>query len=57
MIMGDPDIYKMISNLFKSVVRGEIEVPIDQVFPLEQASNAHKRAEIRGRLGRVIMVP
>ncbi|MDV8158119.1 MULTISPECIES: zinc-binding dehydrogenase [Acinetobacter] len=55
--MGDPDIYKMISNLFKSVVRGEIEVPIDQVFPLEQASNAHKRAEIRGRLGRVIMVP
>lgn len=57
MIMSDPDIYKMIAKLFDSVVRGEIHVPIDQVFPLEQAVTAHRRAEKRGRIGRVIMIP
>jgi len=39
------------------VAAGELEAVIDRVYPLSEAAAAHRRAEERGRIGRVVMTP
>jgi NADPH2:quinone reductase len=56
-IMTEPDVHAMVGDLLLQAARGELKAPIDATFPLAQAASAHRRAEERGRLGRVIMVP
>ncbi|CAM5556507.1 quinone oxidoreductase family protein [Eoetvoesiella caeni] len=56
-IMGEADNRKMIADLLKQAVRGDLKVPIDASFALSDAASAHQRAEERGRIGRVIMLP
>jgi len=56
-IMGEPETRMMIDDLLQQAARGELKTPIDSTFPLSEAADAHRRAEERGRIGRVIMVP
>jgi NADPH:quinone reductase-like Zn-dependent oxidoreductase len=56
-IMARPDVRRLVEDALQQVAAGEIEVPIDAVFPLSDAVAAHTRAQERGRLGRVVMVP
>jgi NADPH2:quinone reductase len=56
-MMAEPFVHQMIGSLLEQVARGELTVPIDAVYPLSEASAAHARAEQRGRLGRVVMIP
>ena len=56
-VMGDPPVRALIDDLLKQALAGELEVPIDATFPLSEAAAAHRRAEQRGRIGRVIMIP
>lgn len=56
-IMGEPEPYALIEGLLQDVARDRLWVPIDSTFPLEQAGAAHRRAQERGRLGRVIITP
>ena len=56
-IMGEPENYEIIRDLLEQARQGELKVPIDAIFPLSAAAAAHRRAEERGRIGRVIIVP
>jgi len=56
-VMAEPSVHQMIDSLLEQVARGELTVPIDAVYPLAEASAAHRRAEQRGRAGRVVMIP
>ncbi|HBO76622.1 MAG TPA: alcohol dehydrogenase, partial [Cupriavidus sp.] len=56
-VMGEPDVHALIDDLLQQALRGELKVPIDATFTLAEAAAAHRRAEERGRIGRVIMVP
>ena len=56
-IMGDATGYRLVEDVLKLAASGTLRVPIDATFPLAQAADAHRRAEERGRIGRVIMVP
>lgn len=53
----DPAAQSAIATVFDLAASGELVAPIDAVFPLSQAADAHARAEQRGRIGRVIMTP
>jgi len=53
--MRDPEPRKLVEALFPMARDGGIRLPIDATFPLSQANAAHRRAEERGRIGRVIM--
>jgi len=44
-----------LEELAAMLERGELEVPIDQVFPLAQASEAHQRVETEERIGAVVL--
>jgi NADPH2:quinone reductase len=48
-------IHAMITDLIKRVARGELQVHIDQVFPLAEAAAAHAYIESRAAFGRVVM--
>jgi NADPH:quinone reductase-like Zn-dependent oxidoreductase len=52
-----PAIYRTVSQLLEAVAEGRMEVVIDRVFPLHEASKAHEYAETAKPLGRVVMVP
>jgi NADPH2:quinone reductase len=56
-IVGEPATRALIDGLIKQAAGGDLKVPIDATFPLSEAATAHRRAEERGRIGRVIMVP
>lgn len=56
-VMGEPEVHALIDDLLQQALRGEIKVPIDATFALADAAAAHRRAEERGRIGRVVMVP
>jgi NADPH2:quinone reductase len=56
-IIGEPATRVVIDDLLKQAANGDLKVPIDETFPLSEAAAAHRRAEERGRIGRVIMVP
>ena len=53
----DDGVYERMETALGQAATGELKVPIDKVFPLSEAAAAHARAEERGRIGRVIMVP
>ncbi|MGO7830091.1 zinc-binding dehydrogenase [Rhizobium leguminosarum] len=46
-----------VSQLLEAVAEGRMEVVIDRVIPLHEASKAHEYAETAKPLGRVVMVP
>lgn len=46
---------ELVNELMVRAAKGELIVPIDSQFPLERAAEAHARAEVRGRLGRVFI--
>lgn len=48
---------KMIEGLLADVAKGELQVVIDQKFPLKDAGAAHAYIEGRGSFGRVLLVP
>ena len=56
-IMGQSPQREKVGEAIAMVANGSVKIPIDKVFPLSQAAQAHARAEERGRLGRVIMIP
>lgn len=45
----------LVNELMEMAARNELVVPVDSTFTLEQAVEAHQRAETRGRLGRVFI--
>lgn len=56
-IMGEKAGRALIDDMLALANSGDLRVPIDATFPLAQAADAHRRAEERGRIGRVIMTP
>lgn len=53
-----PDSLKRdLMDLFTLAVDGKLAVTIDSVFPLADASEAHRRLESRRSMGKVILVP
>ncbi|WEX91032.1 zinc-binding alcohol dehydrogenase family protein [Sinorhizobium garamanticum] len=52
-----PAVYRTVSQLLEAVAEGRMEVVIDRVFPLHEASKAHEYAQTAKPLGRVVMVP
>jgi NADPH2:quinone reductase len=51
-----PRVRAYIADIFRRLGAGELEVVIDRIFPLADAAEAHRYAEQRGRVGRVVMV-
>jgi NADPH2:quinone reductase len=49
--------YGVVAQLLQEVAEGSLEVVIDSVFPLDDAADAHARAEGRRAFGRVVLVP
>ena len=47
----------MIEGIIERVARGELEVVVDRVFPLEEAAEAHRYIESRKAFGRVMLRP
>jgi NADPH2:quinone reductase len=56
-ILADPDIARLADDVLARVAAGDLATVVDQQFRLADAVEAHRRAEERGRLGRVVMVP
>ncbi len=54
-IMGEPEPRKLIEQLLNEALNGELNVPIDATFAFADVAEAHRRAEERGRIGRVVM--
>jgi NADPH2:quinone reductase len=50
-------IHPMIGDMLERVARGELQVEIDQSFPLAEAAAAHEYIESRQAFGRVVMTP
>ncbi|WP_026065864.1 quinone oxidoreductase family protein [Actinoalloteichus spitiensis] len=56
-VMAEPATRTLLDTMLRDVATGTLSAPVDRVYPLSEAAAAHARAEERGRLGRVIMVP
>jgi NADPH:quinone reductase-like Zn-dependent oxidoreductase len=56
-ILDTPEIGQLVDDLLERVATGELKSVIDAEFPLSRAVDAHRRAEVRGRIGRVVMLP
>ncbi|KHJ53619.1 NADP-dependent oxidoreductase [Aureimonas altamirensis] len=52
-----PVVHRTVDDLLEAAAQGRIEVVIDRVFPLREASKAHDYAETARPLGRVMMTP
>ncbi len=48
---------KVLAELAALVERGELEVPIDRVYPLEEVREAYRELEQRHTLGKIVLVP
>lgn len=46
-----------LQELFDGIAAGELQVSVDQVFPLDQAARAHQYLEDRRTRGKVLLVP
>ena len=53
--MARPEARALVAELLLMAGRGELQVPVDAVFDLSDIVAAHRRAEERGRIGRVIV--
>ena len=56
-VMAEPPIHRLVARVIEQAAAGALAAPIDAVFPLSEAAKAHARAEERGRVGRVVLVP
>jgi NADPH2:quinone reductase len=56
-VMHQPAVRALLAQTLDRVASGELQVPLDQTYPLSQAAAAHQRAEERGRVGRVAIIP
>ncbi|HET6710908.1 quinone oxidoreductase family protein [Amycolatopsis sp.] len=56
-IFHTPRVRASLTDIFRRVAEGDLEVLVDRTFPLADAADAHRYAEQRGRLGRVVMTP
>lgn len=57
-VIGTPRAEATIRELLAAAARGDISMPIDRVFPLEEARFAHAYAESNDRgVGRVLLIP
>jgi NADPH:quinone reductase len=52
-----PAVHRTVDNLLGEAARGCLNVIIDRVFPLREASKAHEYAEFSKPFGRVVMTP
>lgn len=52
-----PRVRRYIADIIGHVARNELKVVIDRTFALADAAEAHRYAEQRGRIGRVVMIP
>ena len=52
--MGSPSEYR---SVMAQVLRGELEAPIDQVLPLDEARRAHEVLEGGGVFGKLVLTP
>jgi NADPH2:quinone reductase len=52
-----PAVHETVDELLMATAQGRLDVVIDRVFPLRQASGAHEYAETARPLGRVVMTP
>jgi NADPH2:quinone reductase len=55
-VMHQPAVRELLTQTLDRVASGELQVPLDQTYPLSQAVAAHQRAEERGRVGRVAII-
>jgi NADPH:quinone reductase-like Zn-dependent oxidoreductase len=46
-----------LKELAEAVQRGELEIPVQEVYPLREANKAHERAEKGGVGGKVLLLP
>ncbi|HEU5383378.1 MAG TPA: zinc-binding dehydrogenase [Ktedonobacteraceae bacterium] len=49
-----PD-WRQLAELTKLVEQGQLTVHLDQVFPFEQAKQAHERLETRHHQGKIVL--
>lgn len=56
-LLHEPRVRAYTTDLLRRIAEGELEVAIDRIFSLADAAAAHRYAEQRGRIGRVVMVP
>jgi NADPH2:quinone reductase len=56
-IFHTPRVRAYLADIFRRIAEGDLDVLIDRTFPLADATDAHRYAEQRGRLGRVVMTP
>jgi NADPH:quinone reductase-like Zn-dependent oxidoreductase len=56
-ILEDPKIGQLADDVLARVAAGELKAVIDKEFPLAKPVDAHRRADERGRIGRVVMIP
>lgn len=54
-ICHTPRVRAYLADIFRRVAEGDLDELIDRTFPLADAADAHRYAEQRGRLGRVVM--
>jgi NADPH:quinone reductase-like Zn-dependent oxidoreductase len=54
--MHQPTVRALLTQTLDWVASGELKVTLDKTYPLSQAA-AHQRAEERGRLGCVAIIP
>ena len=52
-----PDVHRTVDELLKAAAQRRLDVVIDRVFPLRDASQAHDHAETAKPFGRVMMTP
>lgn len=56
-VLGEPVVQQIIRQALQDYAAGRLKMPVDKVFPLCDVAAAHAHAELRGRFGRVFMVP
>jgi NADPH:quinone reductase-like Zn-dependent oxidoreductase len=52
-----PAVHGTVDELLEAVAERRLDVVIDNVFPLREASKAHEYAETARSLGRVVITP
>jgi NADPH:quinone reductase-like Zn-dependent oxidoreductase len=48
---------QVLAELVRLIERGELEVPIAHVYPLEQVQDAYRELEHRHTRGKIVLVP
>lgn len=57
LLMPRPSVRHLIDEILQRLAVGELTAVIDREYRLSEAQAAHTRAEERGRIGRVVMIP